>query len=87
MNPFSKIKESLFSIFQIALIVLLVALVVIFVVVMSSENPDWIFNLLGIAENGEFKIRGFEISGHRHGRRLGRPASPDVLQTRQGDGG
>ena len=32
------------------------------------------------------KHESSEISRHRHGRRLGRPASPDVLQARQGDG-
>ena len=53
----------LFSIFQIALILLLVSLVVIFVVVMSSENPEWIFNLLGIAENGEPKYEALKFLG------------------------
>ena len=53
----------LFSIFQIVLIVLLILLVVIFVVVMSSENPEWIFNLLGIAEKGESKYETLKFLG------------------------
>ena len=40
MNPFSKIKENLFSIFQTALIVLLVVLVVVFVGVLSFEYVE-----------------------------------------------
>lgn len=53
----------LFSIFQIVLIVLLILFVVVFVVVMSSENPEWIFNLLGIAENGESKYEALKFLG------------------------
>ncbi len=53
----------LFSIFQIVLIVLLILLVSTFVVVMSSENPEWIFNLLGIAENGESKNEALKFLG------------------------
>ena len=53
----------LFPIFQIVLIVLLILLVVVFVVVMSSENPEWIFNLLGIAENGESKYEALKFLG------------------------
>ena len=53
----------LFSIFQIVLIVLLILLVVVFVVVMSSENPEWIFSLLGIAENGESKYEALKFLG------------------------
>ena len=59
----------LFPIFQMerhrtqVLIVLLILLVVIFVVVMSSENPEWIFNLLGIAENGESKYEALKFLG------------------------
>ena len=53
----------LFSVFQIVLIVLLILLVAIFVVVMSSENPEWIFNLLGIAENGESKYEALKFLG------------------------
>ena len=63
MNPFSKIKENLFSIFQIVLIVLLILLVVIFVVVMLSENPERIFNLLGTAKNGESKYETLKFLG------------------------
>ena len=40
MNPFSKIKENLFSIFQTALIVLLVVLVIVFVGVLSFEYVE-----------------------------------------------
>ena len=63
MNPFSKIRKNLFSIFQTALIGLLVVLVVVFVVVMFPENPEWIFNLLGIAQNGEPKYETLKFLG------------------------
>ena len=63
MNPFSKIKENLFSIFQAALIVLLVVLVVVFAVVLSSKNPEWIFSLLGIAQNEEPKYEVLKFLG------------------------
>ena len=53
----------LFSIFQIVLIVLLILLVVIFVVVMLSENPERIFNLLGTAKNGESKYETLKFLG------------------------
>ena len=57
------VRADLFSIFQIALIGLLVVLVVIFVVVLFSENPEWIFNLLGIAQNGESKYEVLKFLG------------------------
>ena len=63
MKFFSKIKENLFSIFQTALIGLLVVLVVVFGVVMIPENPEWIFNLLGIAQNGEPKYKALKFLG------------------------
>ena len=63
MNLFSKIRKNLFSIFQTALIGLLVVLVVVFVVVMFSENPDWISNLLGVAQNGEPKYEALKFLG------------------------
>ena len=63
MNPFSKIKKNLFSIFQTALIGLLVVLMAIFVVVLFSENPEWIFNLLGIDQNGESKYEALKFLG------------------------
>ena len=63
MKLFFKIRKSLFSIFQTALIGLLVVLVVIFVVVMFSENPEWIFNLLGVAEKGEPKYEALKFLG------------------------
>ena len=63
MNPFSKIKENLFSIFQAALIVLLIVLVVVFAVVLSSENPEWIFSLLGITQNEEPKYEVLKFLG------------------------
>ena len=53
----------LFSVFQIVLIDLLILLVAIFVVVMSSENPEWIFNLLAIAENGDSKYEALKFLG------------------------
>ncbi len=49
MKLFSKIRKNLFSIFQVVLIVLLGVLVVVFVVVMFSDCPEWIFNLLGVS--------------------------------------
>ena len=63
MKLFSKIRDNLFSIFQTALIGLLVVLVVVFVVVMFSENPDWISNLLGVAQNGEPKYEALKFLG------------------------
>ena len=53
----------LFLVFQIVLIVLLILLVAIFVVVMSSENPKWIFDLLGVAEKGEPKYKVLKFLG------------------------
>ena len=53
----------LFLVFQIVLIVLLILLVAIFVVVMSSENPKWIFDLLGVAEKGEPKYEVLKFLG------------------------
>ena len=53
----------LFSVFQIVLTVLLILLVAIFVVVMFSENPKWIFDLLGIAEKGEPKYEALKFLG------------------------
>ena len=53
----------LFPIFQIVLIVLLILLVGVFVVVMFSENPKWIFDLLGVAEKGESKYEALKFLG------------------------
>ncbi len=53
----------LFLFFQIVLIVLLTLLVGIFVIVMSSENPKWIFDLLGVAEKGEPKYEVLKFLG------------------------
>ena len=63
MKLLSKIKENLFSIFQTALIVLLAVLVVVFAVVLCLENPEWIFNLLGVAEKGEPKYEALKFLG------------------------
>ena len=70
MNLFSKLRHlvrkiwnNLFSIFQSTLILLLVALAVVFVVIMFSKNPEWIFNLLGIAKNGELKYEALKFLG------------------------
>ena len=63
MNFFSKIRDNLFSIFQAVLIGLLVVLVVVFVVVIFPENPEWIFNLLGVAEKGEPKYEALKFLG------------------------
>ncbi len=61
MNPFSKIKENLFPIFQTALIVLLIFLVGVFVVVMCFEDPKRIFKLLGVSgnENPKYEVLKF----------------------------
>ena len=48
---------------MIVLIVLLVALVVVFVAVMFSENPKWIFDLLGVAEKGKPKYEVLKFLG------------------------
>ncbi len=53
----------LFSTFQIALIGLLVILVVVFGAVMFSDCHKWIFNLLGIAQNGELKYEALKFLG------------------------
>ena len=63
MKLFSKIRDNLFSIFQAVLIGLLVVLVVVFVVVIFPENPEWIFNLLGVAEKGEPKYEALKFLG------------------------
>ena len=55
MNFVSKIKENPLLIFQVILIVLIILLAIMFVVVMNSENPEWIFKLLGIDKNEEPK--------------------------------
>ena len=54
---------TLFSIFQTALIVLLVVLVIVFAGVLSSKNPEWIFSLLGIAQNEEPKYEALKFLG------------------------
>ena len=48
-------KFSRFRTFQNFLITLIVLLGIVFVVVMFSENPEWIFKLLGIDKNEEAK--------------------------------
>ena len=52
-------NENLFSRFQAVLISLLVVLVVVFAVVMFSDSPEWIFNLLGIAEKLKYEALKF----------------------------
>ena len=61
MNPFSKIKENLFPIFQTTLIVLLIFLVGVFVVVLCFEDPKRIFKLLGVSgsENPKYEVLKF----------------------------
>ena len=63
MNPFSKIKENLFSIFQTVLIGVLILLVVVFVVVMYFE-PEWIFDGLGLGVSGAENQQ--EVSGSKN---------------------
>ena len=58
-----KIKENLFSIFQIALIALLILLGIVFVVVMCFENPEWIFNRLGVSEKEQPKYEALKFLG------------------------
>ena len=52
MKPFTEFRKSLSAISQILLVCLLVLLLVVFVVVMISENPRWIFDLLGLSRAG-----------------------------------
>ena len=63
MKLFSKIRDNLFSIFQTALIGLLVVLVVVFVVVIFPEDPEWIFNLLGVAGTEHPKYEALKFLG------------------------
>ena len=52
MNPFAEFRKNLSAILQIVLVCLLVGFLVVFVVVMRSENPRWIFDLLGLSRAG-----------------------------------
>ena len=65
MNPFSKIKENLFSIFQTALIVLLVVLVIVFVGVLSFEYVEThTSKLLDLSSKNEtLKFLGIGMGG------------------------
>ena len=54
---------NLFSIFQNTLISLLIGLVVIFVVVMLSDCPKWIFNLLGVVGKEDPKYETLKFLG------------------------
>ena len=54
MNFFFKIKENP---------VFLISLAVVFVVTMCSEISEWIFNLLGVSENGESKCEALKFLG------------------------
>jgi len=65
MNPFSKIKEYLFSIFQTALIVLLVVLVIVFVGVLSFEYVEThTSKLLDLSSKNEtLKFLGIGMGG------------------------
>ena len=63
MILFSKIRDNLFSIFQTALIGLLVVLVVVFVIVIFPEDPEWIFNLLGVAGTEHPKYEALKFLG------------------------
>ena len=54
MNFFSKIKENP---------IFLISLAVVFVVTMCSEISEWIFNLLGVSENGESKCEALKFLG------------------------
>ena len=55
MSLFRKIEQNLFSIFQTGLMSILIAIVVVFVVVLWSDKPSWIFNLLGLGGREEPK--------------------------------
>ena len=65
MNPFSKIKENLFSIFQTALVILLVVLVIVFVGVLSSECvEEYTSTLLDLpGKNETLKFLGIGMGG------------------------
>ena len=63
MNFVSKIKENPLLIFQVILIVLLILLAIVFVVVMKSEDLEWIFNLLGVSEKEQPKYEVLKFLG------------------------
>ena len=65
MNPFSKIRKNLFSIFQTALIILLVVLVIVFVGVLSFEYVEkHTSELLGLpSKNETLKFLGIGMGG------------------------
>ena len=52
MKSFAEFRKSLSAVSQMLLVCLLVGLLVVFVVVMRSENPRWIFDLLGLSRIG-----------------------------------
>ena len=63
MELFAKIRRNLFAIFQVALIVVLIAFATGFVVVMLSEQPEWIFRFLGVTERAEPKYEALKFLG------------------------
>ena len=63
MELFAKIRRNLFSIFQVALIGVLIALATGFVIVMLSEQPEWIFRFLGVTEKAEPKYEALKFLG------------------------
>ena len=60
IDIFSKIKENRFLSFLVFLFLLLA---IVFVVVMCSENPEWIFNLLGVSEKEKPKREALKFLG------------------------
>ena len=65
MNPFSKIRKNLFSIFQTALIGLLVVLIAVFVGILFFECIEtYVSKLLGLSNKNEtLKFLGIGMGG------------------------
>ena len=63
MELFAKIRRDLFTIFKVALIGLVIGLATSFVVVMFSEQPEWIFKFLGVTKMEEPKYETLKFLG------------------------
>ncbi len=57
------IRRNLFSIFQTGLVALLVVMISVFAIAMWSREPQWIFELLGLAEGEETKHEALKFVG------------------------
>ena len=67
MNPFLRswhfLIDKSFGILTGILVTILVSVFVLFVIVMYSESPRWIFNFLGVSENGKSKYEALKFLG------------------------